>query len=478
MTLRRNNPDIDYDVLEQAIANNLQRIEQHTAAGATPRAEPSTAPQHPVASLADLYALDDVDFIRAAYQEFLKREPDPDGQQHYLEMLHSGTAKNLICAHLRYSEAGRQHPQRFALTSERWLLRLSRLPVIGRALNLLHSLAGIHKLKRGLLAQQQQLYRQQQEHQRLANIIDKDLYQDLNSLEYGLHQQRLESVAQLQRQLADTQLLLEKELRTLRLQQAANDARLKTLANPLSGTGNDAIALEPEFYHRFEEHFRGPRDVVKARVRYYLPQVHQALDGALSQLPCIDIGCGRGEWLEVIAEAGFNGVGVDLDSTNVHHCQALGLQVEQGDALGWLKARDNNSLAMISAFHVVEHLSFDDFNQLLLEAQRVLAPGGLIILETPNPENLNVGANNFYIDPTHRRPIPPVAMEFLAKHRGFAQVTIHRLHPVEQPDDEASKAALAALPPAIQHGLFGPQDYSLVACKPAAPSTTGDEVAQ
>ena len=118
------------------------------------------------------------------------------------------------------------------------------------------------------------------------------------------------------------------------------------------------------------------------------------------------------------------------------------------------------SRSAVTAFHVVEHLGFEVLVDFLDEALRVLMPGGMLILETPNPENLRVGANSFYNDPTHRNPIPPETLRFLVHQRGFAEAEILRLHPfpVEQhlkANDEDARR--------LNDLLFGPQDYAVIA---------------
>ena len=77
--------------------------------------------------------------------------------------------------------------------------------------------------------------------------------------------------------------------------------------------------------------------------------------------------------------------------------------------------------------HLVEHLPFEQLIILLDEAYRVLIPGGLLLLETPNPENLSVGSHTFYLDPTHRNPIPPVALQWMVQARGFQDAMVERL---------------------------------------------------
>jgi O-antigen chain-terminating methyltransferase len=147
----------------------------------------------------------------------------------------------------------------------------------------------------------------------------------------------------------------------------------------------------------------------------------------------------------------------------VRRCRDQGLQVEQAEAIEYLATLPAASLGAVTAMHVIEHLSLQDFVHLLDETARVLRAGGVAIFETPNPENLLVGACNFWFDPTHQRPLPPEATRFIAMQRGFAEVEILRLHPY--PDDILVKDGGAQMRTKFNQFLFGPQDYAIVARK-------------
>lgn len=180
------------------------------------------------------------------------------------------------------------------------------------------------------------------------------------------------------------------------------------------------------FYRAFEDRFRGPRELVVSRLRVYLPFV-LPLKTLYEESKIVDLGCGRGEWLELMAEAGFEGQGVDLDDGMLATCLANGLSVAKEDAIKYLQNLQDESIAVVSGFHVIEHIPFDAQRKLVSEAYRVLKPGGLLILETPNPENFLVGTNSFYLDPTHLRPVPPQLLHFLAEYYCFARIKLLRL---------------------------------------------------
>ncbi len=184
--------------------------------------------------------------------------------------------------------------------------------------------------------------------------------------------------------------------------------------------------MTDNFYKTFENKHRGDRQSVKDRLRVYLPFILPVAK-KLPEMPMIDLGCGRGEWLELMAEQNLSAIGVDIDEGMLEEAKRYGLQVRKKDALAALESLPDDSQLVVSAFHLVEHVEFPYLQCLVKEAFRVLCPAGLLIMETPNPENLIVGSSSFYIDPTHIRPLPPELLAFLPDHYGFARSKIVRL---------------------------------------------------
>jgi len=180
-------------------------------------------------------------------------------------------------------------------------------------------------------------------------------------------------------------------------------------------------------YVTFEDRFRGDRADIKQRVTVYLPVIEKAGVGA-PETPIVDLGCGRGEWLELLKERGFTARGVDLNRIMVNECRERGFEVVESDALRYLREQPDGSLGAVTGMHIIEHLPLNTLVALLDETLRALRPGGVAIFETPNPENLVVGACNFYMDPTHRNPMPPMMTRFLVEARGFVRVEIRRMN--------------------------------------------------
>jgi SAM-dependent methyltransferase len=193
-----------------------------------------------------------------------------------------------------------------------------------------------------------------------------------------------------------------------------------------------AVSLFPDhFYRAFEDTHRGSRELIRQRLLVYLPFV-KPLAMLSPGLPVLDIGCGRGEWLELLNDHGIAARGVDTDDGMLAACLERGLNVVSVDALAHLASLPGGSLLAVTGFHIAEHLPFGTLQSLFAQALRVLVPGGLLILETPNPENLLVGSANFYIDPSHQRPLPSQLLSFLAEHQGFSPVRLLRLQEEER----------------------------------------------
>jgi O-antigen chain-terminating methyltransferase len=242
----------------------------------------------------------------------------------------------------------------------------------------------------------------------------------------------------------------------------------KRLPEPFTQERVDKIVEQHEnhkydsVYQAFEDAFRGSREEIKTRVSTYIPLLNEHRVGS-EQMPVLDVGCGRGEWLELLRENGLTASGVDRDSMMVEMCRSRNLNVTENEALAHLKSLPDGSLGAVTSFHMVEHLAFDETLAFIDEALRVLKPGGLIILETPNPRILSVGAHTFWLDPTHRKPLPSLMLRFFVEARGFCDANVQELHPYPPgalfPDD--GKGVTNRL----NDLLYGPQDYAVIARK-------------
>ena len=217
------------------------------------------------------------------------------------------------------------------------------------------------------------------------------------------------------------------------------------------------VSSANDFYIAFENRYRGSRELIKQRQTSYLPYI-APLKTVYPNLKAIDLGCGRGEWLELLKENGVDASGVDLDDAMLSSCIASNLKVKKIDAISALQELPNASLHIISGFHIAEHLPFEQLIELIHQALRVLSPGGLLILETPKSENINVATSSFYLDPTHRNPIPAQLLSFLMTYSGFAFTTELRLNADISPAEGAWLT--------LRNVLTGvSRDYALIAQK-------------
>ncbi len=220
------------------------------------------------------------------------------------------------------------------------------------------------------------------------------------------------------------------------------------------------------YYVVFEDACRGSREQIRSSLSNYLPYIRQARDTLElpdSEVRLMDLGCGRGEWLGLLNEQGWQAEGVDINKVMVQDCVNKGLSVVQQDVISYLKQQSSDSILAVTAFHIIEHIPFASLLSLFEESIRVLKPGGLIIFETPNVENILVGSHTFYHDPTHRNPVTPTSVQFLAHYIGFCQVEIVRLHPYPE---EARLPGHDPVTERLNGHLCGPQDYAIIAHKP------------
>jgi SAM-dependent methyltransferase len=219
----------------------------------------------------------------------------------------------------------------------------------------------------------------------------------------------------------------------------------------------ESLSNLDEIYANFQRQSRGDFNLVKESLRVYLPLLSET---AIKE-GILDLGCGRGEWLQLLQEAGLQARGIESNRVLATQARGRNLEVIDSDALVYLRHLPENSLNAVTAFHFIEHVGFEELIELLSEIRRTLTPGGLLIIETPNPKNLVVGACNFYSDPTHRQPVFPETLEFLIQQFRFARARIRYLHPVEASPFTGSDAAQQAL----NSWFFSGRDYSLVGWK-------------
>ena len=187
--------------------------------------------------------------------------------------------------------------------------------------------------------------------------------------------------------------------------------------------------MNDEFYKAFEDEFRGEEEEIKRRLTFYTPLLKAYSEAYPSSKPkALDIGCGRGEMLSLYEELGFEAFGIDTNKIMVSYASSKGLNVELSDAISFLKAQDSNTYDVISLIHVLEHLPFEYAFELYKEVFRTLKEGGSFIIEFPYTDNIPMGTIDFYLDPTHLKPIHPKAVKFILEYDGFIGVSYFGVH--------------------------------------------------
>jgi SAM-dependent methyltransferase len=234
-------------------------------------------------------------------------------------------------------------------------------------------------------------------------------------------------------------------------------------------------AHEEHGYFELERRYRGTEEEIRERIAAYLPFLAKIPAGR----PVLDLGCGRGEALALLRDHDIPGRGVDGNARMVAQCRARDLDVEEGDLFAVLAAASEGSLGGVTSFHVIEHLPLPALDRLVHLAYRALAPGGVLILETPNPLSLVVAARNFWLDPTHLRPVHPESLRLAFELAGFEPVQRLDLRPF-LPADRLPEIDLATIAPEqrdladrvnrlrdrLDDLIFGYQDYGLIGTKP------------
>jgi len=223
----------------------------------------------------------------------------------------------------------------------------------------------------------------------------------------------------------------------------------------------DQSAVLADFYLQLEKRFRGSYGLVKSRLEFYLDFLPES--GVPFQV--LDLGVGRGEWLDLVKAHGAKTFGVDINPDFAQQCLERGHTVYLADVLEHLQSLPEGSQDVVTAFHLIEHLPFPELLKLFFEVHRVLKQGGIFITETPNPESMLVATQSFYLDPTHIHPIPRALASFIYEYVGFENVETYPLHP--NADRIISSTSVVA--DRLNAHFYGPQDYGVVGRKGTSP---------
>jgi len=250
--------------------------------------------------------------------------------------------------------------------------------------------------------------------------------------------------------------MIHDELRIIRLRQASTAPNatpaMATPAQPGAPAIQPSQPLELD-YTRFAFRFRGPEAHVRRTEEFYKPFFAMCRN-------VLDIGCGRGEFLDLMRESGIPAKGIDLGSESVAQCRDKGLNAEVADLFAYLAPDKSGEFDGIFASQIVEHLDPAKLPEMIRLCAASLRRGGVLAIETPNPECLAIFATYFYLDPTHTRPVPRQLLEFYMEESGIGFIEVQELSPAIESIPE-----VAELPEPVRNRFFGGLDYAIIGRK-------------
>jgi len=246
--------------------------------------------------------------------------------------------------------------------------------------------------------------------------------------------------------------MIHTELRLIRLRAGTAAPQPSAAASSAPAAPAPSISAGLD-YSRFAERFRGTDEEIRRNMEFYRP-IFAGKENVL------DIGCGRGEFLDVMRESGVPARGIDLSEECIRQCRDKGLQAEVTDLFPFLAAQPDEEFDGILSSQVVEHLPPDRLPEMIRLCATKLRRGGILALETPNPECLAIFATYFYLDPTHTRPMPHQYLQFCMEEAGLTGIEVHRLNPAVDTMPE-----LASLPADFRERFFGGLDYAIIGRK-------------
>jgi SAM-dependent methyltransferase len=438
--------------------------------------------QYEFANLNDLLPYQDEDFIRNAYRAILKREPDTEGLNDWLSRLRSGQLNKIeILGGMERSEEGCKKNVKIKGLWLRYRINKSyKIPVAGYFIRVLTGIINLPKIIRTLNAYQAftdarlagKAGREEVEELRsiLAGKAGREAVEELRPILAGKADRKVveEMAATTQdilRQIRDHRLnILDQQRRTLLLLEELR----RRFPEPLSHEQIKSMLKEEDhildaMYMTFEDWFRGTRAEIKRRLSVYLPHMDK-MKSEKGEVSILDVGCGRGEWLELLQGNGYRAKGIDINKVALLQCRERGLDVTESDVIEYLRGLKGETLNVITGFHIIEHLSYKTLVALFDEALVVLKSGGMIIFETPNPANILVSSYDFYRDPSHTKPLHPDTLHFVAQDRGFVLTGSYFVL------DEGSELKLIKSTEwklnDINDYIKAPRDFALIGYKP------------
>ena len=391
-----------------------------------------------------LLASDGEQFVKNSYRWILGREAGTEEINEKVRILTSGMDKESLLFEISQSEEG----QRRAVE----LPGLDKLIAKRRSLNKMKKMPGIQSVMEVLENERRMQDALQME--RIQKLKDK--IEEQNHMLSNYH-----------RELTDTRKQLEKlEQQYYKLcRRIENDSTKNILGRDRNNIGGDTAQNEScsDYnvidYFDFEDHFRGSREEIKKAQEIYLPYF-----AGCSHV--LDLGCGRGEFTELLVENGIGVTGVDFYQPYVQYMEEKGLPVILADAVEYL--HNQEVVDGIFLGQVVEHITVEKIVEICSYAYEKLPSGAYFIMETPNPMSLAIFMSSFYLDPSHQKPVHPYTLRYLVQKAGFEDVQIlftessrppFTIPPLQVEGADDFNRAMKQ----IENYLYGSQDYAIIA---------------
>lgn len=397
----------------------------------------------------------DKEFIKVAYRSILLREVDEQALLDVNNQIKKQTlSRHEFLYYLSHSDEGKGTNIKVSHINityykQRCWKKIKGIPIIGYMINWIHNLLRlpniIDTLQKNIIDIVIRLDWLEEEKKELKTTYI-DLQKEIEKNNQRFYQE-FETVKSLQESVENNSAEIWKNLKQLyeKEEKDSQDCR-KGLLNIVEGIEREKELKQKKdrknkeimdlFYlHYNEKLMPDSRENVEERQEVYLPILEEWCrenERSNLNLHMIDLGCGEGEFLELIGRHGYPIYGIDNNSMVVRKVKELlpELKIVEYDALEYLKTLEDESVDFISSLHMVEHLEFIEIVELLKECYRVLSKNGLIIFETPNPLNLLISTYYFYLDPTHKKPIPFELLQYFMEESGFEVKKVQMFRPL------------------------------------------------
>ncbi len=471
---RKQYPNLSIDKIMQEIKQEVQKykepakyIEIPSSTNACNAPSAKSLEDKSYYTIADFTQYDDREFITNLYRKILDREPDTQGMRQHLDQLHNGEHSKIeILTAIRFSKEGKsKNVKVLGIKKRRFIAMLYHIPVIGYISKTLITLLTLPKLLKRLNYLESYMTINRLGVQK--NAHDTIQFGSINKTEFDTLRDSLHS--NIDTKVDKTSFETLSSNLYANIDTKVDKTSFETLSSNLYAnidTKVDKSGLTP--YSRrvnytkkqtnlSQKSIQNFVDEAKERATVYLPYV-EALPFKKGKIKILDVSCGRGEWIELLSDQGYKAQGIDLNRIMVNISKELGLDAEEADIVEYLQSLEDESLSVITGFHIIEHLPFEVLMKMYDEALRVLRLGGMVILETPNPEYLIVGACNFYTDLADINTISPSTVKLILNNIGFSNIEIKSLH-------SNNDNATSILETPLKIFFTEEQDYALIGYK-------------